>query len=57
MMECPARNCVGGQIVTRVAQGTSYRVSTLKCAYCGGTGMVSPVMHAAHAKLRKLTDL
>ena len=56
-MPCPAKNCVGGEIITRSESGTSYAVGTATCAYCAGLGFTTPERHAAYAKLARLTNL
>jgi hypothetical protein len=49
---CPA-GCDAGQKVTRIETGTGYRIASLACAYCGGTGVVTPARHAAWNVLSK----
>jgi hypothetical protein len=55
-LECPARGCVAGEVTTRAEDGFGgYRVARIACAYCAGTGTVTPERHAAWRKLEKLT--
>lgn len=48
--ECPVRRCEAGQVVTRTPDtiGGSYSVQMTRCAYCDGTGMVTPSRYVAY---------
>ncbi len=51
-MPCPA-GCDAGAKVSRLETRTGYAVCSVRCAYCSGTGMVSPERHSAYHVLVK----
>ena len=55
-MPCPARGCEAGDVITRAEDGLGgYFVGRRVCAYCQGTGTVTPERYAAWRKIERLT--
>jgi len=51
---CPVPGCEGGMRITRTEdQRGGYRVLSERCAFCGGTGAVTPAKQAAYRRLMR----